>query len=74
MLLVLFCCRDLSLSGNPLGVIENGALQYISQLVKLDLSRCQIVKIEDFVFTPLTLLESLKINSNQLTGLSNATV
>lgn len=71
-----FVCyyRDLNLAGNPIARLKDASFQHVSQLVKLDLSRCQLVHIEDQAFAHLQILETLKLNSNNLTLLNNATV
>ena len=66
--------RELYLPGNPITQLRNGAFEFVPQLVKLDLSRCQLTTIDDFAFSHLSLLESLKINNNKLTALSSTTV
>ncbi|OXA38001.1 Leucine-rich repeat-containing protein 4B [Folsomia candida] len=65
---------DLNLGGNPIKRLKNGAFRFLPQLVKLDLSRCQVSDVEDQAFAHLAILETLKLNSNLLPILSNYTV
>lgn len=74
VILILFFYRDLNLAGNPIQRIPKGGFEFVPQLVKLDLSRCQLVEIDPQAFAHLKLLESLKISSNRLTSLNNHTV
>lgn len=73
-LVVLVSHRDLNLAENPIQRIPRGGFEFVPQLVKLDVSRCQLVEIDPQAFAHLKLLESLKISSNRLSSLDNYTV
>ena len=58
-------------AGNPLKVIRAGTFPPLNLLKSLDLSACGLESVERAALDPLTSLETLYLNSNNLTSLEN---